>query len=391
MKLAIVVPRYGPDIVGGAEAFARLLAEQLSQSEFEVEVWTTCTDNLGQGENVYAAGIQHINGVRVHRFPIDLRFRDTPLFHKLTAKFIQFAPTTVEDEEAWLANNVHSPALYAHIMRYGKDFDLLLFTPYLYGLTIYGASIWPERSILWPCLHDEPFAYFAQTRLMLTSCRGTLFNSAAELRLAREQLGIPVPQPYVVGGAMDDFEADADRFYQRYNNIVAPFLLYAGRLDATKNVLELVNFFILYKQRQSQPLKLVLMGKGDLPLPHHPDIVPIGFQSEKDKLDVYAAATVLVQPSLMESFSIVIMESWLAGKPVLVHNNCEVTRTHIVRSNGGLYYVGYEEFAAILDWFLAHPEARAKMGKLGRDYVRRNYNRAAVLNRFRDAVALWMA
>ncbi len=390
MKLAIIVPRYGPKIVGGAETFARLLAEQLTTAGEEIEVWTTCTDNLGTGENVYPPGTHTIGGVQVRRFPIDSSTRDVARFHYLTAKFIQHAPTTVEDEEEWLANNVHSPQLYAHIARYGSDFDLLLFTPYLYGIVHYGAGIYPTRTIIWPCLHDEPFAYFAQTRLMLAASRGTLFNSEAELRLAREQLGLPTPRPYIVGGAIDDFTSDPARFRQRYN-IKEPFLLYAGRFDATKNVFELITYFTRYKKRHPGPLKLVLMGKGEASFPRHPDIVPIGFQSEKDKLDVYAAATILVQPSLLESFSIVIMESWLAGRPVLVHGNCEVTRTHVQRSNGGLYYVGYDEFEATLNWLLTHEKERRRMGELGRKYVRTFYNREAVLNRFRDAVTVWMA
>jgi glycosyltransferase involved in cell wall biosynthesis len=66
-----------------------------------------------------------------------------------------------------------------------------------------------------------------------------------------------------------------------------------------------------------------------------------------------------------------------------------VTRTHVVRSNGGLYYAGFAEFAGALDWFLSHPGERAQMAELGRAYVRRDYNRDAVLARFREAVSLW--
>jgi glycosyltransferase involved in cell wall biosynthesis len=215
-----------------------------------------------------------------------------------------------------------------------------------------------------------------------------MFNSEAELSFARDELGIAVPRPYVVGGAIDDCEADPARFRQRYG-ITQPFLLYAGRLDATKNVLQLVDFFVMYKENRPGPLKLVLMGNGELTIAGHRDIEVVGFQSEEDKQDVYGAAMVLVQPSLRESFSIVIMESWLAGVPVLVHDDCDVTRTYVVRSNGGLYYAGFEEFAGTLDWFLEHPGERRRMGELGRAYVRRNYNRGAVLARFREAVSLW--
>jgi glycosyltransferase involved in cell wall biosynthesis len=106
-------------------------------------------------------------------------------------------------------------------------------------------------------------------------------------------------------------------------------------------------------------------------------------------LDVFAAATALVQPSSMESFSFVIMESWLVGVPVLVHGDCAVTRYHVLRSNGGLYYTNFEEFVDVLDWLLAHPAECAQMGNLGCAYVRREYNWEVVIDRFRSATAIW--
>ncbi|MBN1954762.1 MAG: glycosyltransferase family 4 protein [Anaerolineae bacterium] len=388
MRLAIVVPRYGPEIVGGAETFARQMAEHLLPAGFAVEVLTTCTDNVGLGKNVFPAGSTAINGVRVHRFPIDPRFRDERRFHELTAKFIHHLPMTVDEEYEWIDMNAHSPALYHHLIRHGEGFDFLLFVPYLYGITFYGTTLWPGRSILWPCMHDEPFAYLLATRLMINACRGIMFNSEPERRLVHEKLGIQHPRSCVVGGGIEAGPADPQRFRSRWS-LAEPFLLYAGRIELTKNVLELVTFFIEYKQHRPGPLKLVLMGEGLLDIPTHPDVISIGFQNEHDKHDVYAAATLLVQPSLLESFSIVIMESWLAGVPVLVHDQCEVTRYHVLRSNGGLCYAGFAEFAATLDWMLERPAARARMGALGRAYVRQEHNWDAVLDRFRAALAIW--
>jgi glycosyltransferase involved in cell wall biosynthesis len=94
---------------------------------------------------------------------------------------------------------------------------------------------------------------------------------------------------------------------------------------------------------------------------------------------------------MRESFSIVIMESWLAGVPVLVHGNCDVTRYHVLRSDGGLYYVGFEEFAGAIDWLMEHPVERERMGQLGRAYVLKEYNWDAVLARLREALRVWQS
>lgn len=46
-RVAFVVPRYGPGVVGGAEMLCRLLAENLAAHGTDVEVLTTCaTDHF---------------------------------------------------------------------------------------------------------------------------------------------------------------------------------------------------------------------------------------------------------------------------------------------------------------------------------------------------------
>ena len=102
-----------------------------------------------------------------------------------------------------------------------------------------------------------------------------------------------------------------------------------------------------------------------------------------------AAALTLCQPSLAESFSIVLMEAWLAGTPVLVHGDCPVTRDHVMRSNGGLYFTSAAEFGEALDWYFDHPQERQQMGALGRTYVQREFSWPVVLDRFRAALLLW--
>lgn len=388
IRLAFVVPRYGEAVLGGAETITRRLVEHLPRPEFDVQVLTTCAEDLVTWRNVYPPGPTQLNGVPVYRFPIDHHLRHARRYRELTLRFANHWPTTLDEQCAWIEHSAHSPALYAYIAQYGPTYDLLIFGPYLFGTTFYGTALWPGRSVLWPHLHDEPFARFLDTRLMMEACRGIMFNSEPEMALARDKLGIRNLRACVVGEGLDDVQAEPERFRRRLG-LSSPFILYAGRLDSMKNLLELFSFFIAYKQQRPGPLKLVLMGAGPLPVPSHPDILAIGFQREQDKLDACAAATLLCQPSLMESFSLVVMESWLAGTPVLVHGDCAVTRDHVLRSNGGLYFTSAAEFAAALDWLLDHPEARLRMGALGRAYVRHAFDWPAVLGRFRAAVALW--
>jgi glycosyltransferase involved in cell wall biosynthesis len=389
IRLAFVVPRYGEEILGGAETITRHLVERLPRSEFDARVLTTCASDMITWENVYPAGPSQIGGIPVLRFPIDHHLRDKHRHWELMLKFTNNWPLSVDEEYEWIEHSAHSPALYAYIAQQGQAYHLLIFGPYLFGTTFYGTTLRPDQTVLWPHLHDEPFAHFAETRLMMESCRGIMFNSQPEMALAQERLGIHNPRSFVVGEGLEQTRAEPARFRQQ-SGMHDPFVLYAGRWDEAKNLMMLLSFFIEYKRQRPGTLKLVLMGGGPLPIPDHPDILPIGFQSEERKQDVYAAATVLCQPSLQESFSLVIMESWLVGVPVMVHGHCPVTRYHVLQSNGGLYFTSASEFAAVVDWFLDHPQQRRQMGFLGQAYVHREFNWPTVLDRFRESLRVWL-
>src|SRR5664280_995140 len=70
MKLVFVTPRYGTEVIGGAETAARMVAERLClRPDWEVEVLTSCALDHLTWENTEPAGTSVLNGVTVHRFP----------------------------------------------------------------------------------------------------------------------------------------------------------------------------------------------------------------------------------------------------------------------------------------------------------------------------------
>jgi glycosyltransferase involved in cell wall biosynthesis len=222
---------------------------------------------------------------------------------------------------------------------------------------------------------------------VLSAVRGVMYNAEPERRLAH-RLGIANPGEAIVGFGLKPDAGVAERF-RRASGIKEPFILYSGRLESSKNVPLLARYFAEYKRDRGGPLKLVLMGTGPEPGQAHADIIRLGFRQGSDKLDAYAAASLLCQPSVNESFSIVIMEAWLAQVPVLVHGNCAVTRYHVRQSHGGLYFGNYAEFAETIDVLQEDAGLRARLGRAGQRYVRHNYNWEAVARRFEAALARW--
>jgi glycosyltransferase involved in cell wall biosynthesis len=119
----------------------------------------------------------------------------------------------------------------------------------------------------------------------------------------------------------------------------------------------------------------VFIGGGELEIPEEIKdyVVDLGFVSKEDKFDAYASARFLCQPSDKESFSLVMMESWLCKRPVLVSGYCNVTKHFVKDANAGLYFTSYYEFEETTHYLLAHPQIADQMGRNGYDYVMNNF------------------
>ena len=191
-----------------------------------------------------------------------------------------------------------------------------------------------------------------------------------------------------MGIGMDtDIKAAPDDFRRKFG-INEPFIIYAGRKDEGKNVHTLIKYFSEYLKRHDTDLKLVLIGGGSIELPHelvkNKRIIDLGFVDRQDKYNAQGAAEFLCQPSHNESFSLVIMESWLCGRPVLVHEECAVTRNFASESNGGLYFGNYFEFEGCTDFFLANKEKSRIMGQNGCKYVKENFDWDVIVSKYRE-------
>lgn len=383
-KIGFVIPWFAEKIPGGAEMELRGLTEHLHKANIEIEILTTCVKEFSADWNVnyYKAGTEIINGILVRRFKV--RKRKTEVFHKINAKFMNGEKVSLEDEDIFLHEMVNSVDLYEYMYKYKEDYSLFVFIPYMFGTTYYGCQVCPEKSVLIPCLHDESYAYMQRFREVYSKIGGMIFHAKPEENLAMSIFSLNNVKVSTLGeGVITKLSYNANRFIDKYK-ITEPFILYAGRKDKGKNVDTLIKYFIEYKTRFSNGLKLVLIGGGNIELPRHikNDIYDLGFISIQDKYDAYAAATVLCQPSKNESFSLVIMESWLCGRPVLVNGECEVTKHFATVSNGGLYFNNYFEFQECINYIINNNEIAKKMGENGCEFVESNFSWDVIVERY---------
>ncbi len=386
-RIAFVSPRFseGPTI-GGAETLLRQLAERLVLRGWQVDYLTTCARNHFTWENEIPPGCTSISGITVHYFPVDSE-RDLDSFIILQNRISRCAELTRDEELCWQRNNVNSQALYNHLKEEGHRYDRIVMSPYLFALIYFASQIHPQKTMLLPCLHDESFAYLKTIQEMFLNVKGWIFNSEPERDLAKRLYGLDLSKAHVVGMGLLPFATQPDVFRQRHK-LSAPYVIYSGRREPMKGTPILLDYLEVFRERTGVDLKLVLTGSGpyDPPIKLVPHILDLGFVSEEDKHDAMAGAVAFCHPSVNESFSIVILESWLAGTPVLVHGAGEVMPDHCRKSNGGLWFRNYPEFEESLTLFLEKPALREAMGKSGQRYVQQHFDWPSVESRLLEAL-----
>jgi glycosyltransferase involved in cell wall biosynthesis len=423
VKIAFIVQRYGTEVLGGSEYHCRLVAERLAE-QHDVDVLTTCARDYITWKNEYPEGSDRIRGVTVRRFA-SVRTRDLEAFNKYS-EWIFNNPHDRADEIEWLKQQgPWCPALVEHLRRHHQQYDVLVFFTYLYAPTVLGLEINPGRSVLVPTSHDEPAIRLDIYKEVFSRPAAILFNTESERRFIHRQfaehplleeivgVGVDVPQyqpyPRMPDPPAEDDDAapaltpdegdeglEARRYpshlltrgsvFRRRHRLYGPMALYGGRIDPGKGCEELIEYFSAYV-KDGGDATLALMGVKLMSLPEEPFIRFAGLLSDRERMQALEAATVVVVPSPFESLSLLALEAFAVGTPVLVNARSEVLVEHCLHSNAGLFYADRDEFVECLKVLVGDAELRAAMGQNGREYVRRNYRWDVVLAKYERTFA----
>jgi glycosyltransferase involved in cell wall biosynthesis len=423
LRIAFIVQRYGTEILGGSEYHCRLIAERLAPKH-QVEVLTTCASDYITWKNDYPEGTDRIRGVTVRRFA-NARTRDIDAFNRYS-EWIFNTPHTREDELEWLRQQgPWCPALIEYLERNHQQYDVLIFFTYLYAPTVLGVKIAPHKSILVPTAHDEPAIRLEIYRELFSAPAGLAYNTEVERRFLTTHFSIRAIEEETIGCGVDlpqaqtypregstpsreseregdgpDDEGSADEsspsyrphlaqrgtIFRRRHRLHGPIALYGGRIDPGKGCEELIEYFSTYVQ-EGGDASLVLMGVKLMPLPEEPFIRFAGRLSDQERLQALEAATVVVEPSPYESLSLLALESFAVGTPILANARSEVLVDHCHKSNAGLYYADRDEFTECLKLLVADHRLRANMGRYGRDYIRHHYRWDVILAKYERMIA----
>jgi glycosyltransferase involved in cell wall biosynthesis len=192
-----------------------------------------------------------------------------------------------------------------------------------------------EQSGFWRSLH------FQLTRRVLRGAARIFAVSNFTKNEIEKLFGISPDRIEVVYNAIDErflsghaTAADRDLIARRYQ-VTYPFLLYAGRISAHKNVVRMIEAFSalkaeLEKEQLFPDLKLIIIGDD---LSGNPDlrrtVVRSGVQNDVRFLGFipievlrifYDLAKIFVFPSLYEGFGLPPLEAMAHGTPVVTSN-----------------------------------------------------------------------
>jgi glycosyltransferase involved in cell wall biosynthesis len=103
-------------------------------------------------------------------------------------------------------------------------------------------------------------------------------------------------------------------------------------------------------------------------------MLKLGFVSDEEKRDAYAACTVFAMPSRTDTFGIVYLEAWLYDKPVIGAQAGGVPEVIADGVDGYLIRFGdVPALAAHLRALIADPALAARLGQAGHAKVLREH------------------
>jgi len=378
MKIAIVVMRYGEDIVGGAEYHARMIAEHLKQFH-QIDILTTCAKNYHTWANEYPEKTEIINEIRVFRFK-NSKIRDVNKVVKFEEK-IFYNRHSKKDEHDWIKENgPNCPGLIQYIRDHYNEYQIFIFFTFRYYTSYFGIQAAKEKAYLVPEAEDDPALKLSTTHEIFQNVNGILYNVPEERKLIlnRVQFDENAKKWDIIGCGIATPNKNS---FKKAENL-KPYILYLGRIEGSKGCYQLFDYYQRMLKENSHLPNLVLAGNDSIPIPKHKKIHYIGFVTESEKESLLTNAELLIMPSPFESLSLVTLEAMAGGVPVLVNGECDVLKGHCLRSNAGLWYQNYEEFKEGLLLLLANNRLRQVIKINGIQYIRDNYSWEVVINKY---------
>jgi glycosyltransferase involved in cell wall biosynthesis len=392
MKLTFVTPRFGKEIVGGAEyAIAQLAANCVRYGDVEAEILTTTAGDERTWSKKYEEGSEFIDGIKIQRFanePIDRNEFDS----WGSQFFSRLEKMTDQDFDQWLIRQgPYSPDLLDAIENCTSD--AVIFHPMLSSPTSHGLLRAKVPTVLHPALHDEPVSRMSGYKKVVNSSSLLCFSTFFEQNLCNELYQSQLVKQSVLGFGIEDIVRSSpheeSEILNKYNLEKETYVVVLGRVDAGKGSDLVAKFFEQYSKTNPE-VKLVFVGpisqnsllNDSIFVEKNENIITIGLVSDTDRDVLVTNSLALINPSVTESFSLVMLEAMKSKIPVIINQACGPTLEHVNRSNSGYMFNDFASFCASIQLASEDSADRDLRIENGYKYVVDNYSWENIISKY---------
>ncbi len=266
-----------------------------------------------------------------------------------------------------------SSALEHFVVNHVAEYDLLIthnnvFRPAVYAIE--AARKLGVPSILIPHAHlDDDFYHFPD---LLESARGASLVLAAPKVACEFLLRKGCNARYLPAGcdATEQFTERDIQIFRQVHPSERPFVLILGRKAGAKGYREILR---AVEQLNSQGLDLqaVLIGPDDDGIElESPNAVYLGRQPRDVVRGALQSCIALCNMSTSESFGIVLLEAWLAGKPVIANRNCAAFHDIATDSENAIL-VDFDQIVSAIRRICSDPELSERLARNGKELARK--------------------
>jgi len=359
MKIAQVTAYWGPNYPSGSGVSCYELSKRLAE-HFEVHVFTS---DIGNSNNWQAPDNLH-----VHRLHTYATFWDMNPLANVFTRLLQddFDIVHVHSYIFFLSNMAALARVFKRKSKYilhfrgGLDFsgNRQNFHP---------GRIWVKENI-----YDRTLGYFT-TKV----ADKVLSVSKSDIPIIQRKFGIKDVEwmPNAV---------DTTKFIAMNGESKPPVVTYVGKLEKWKGIDTLIKSFEIIN-KQVKNVRFMIAGAGSLESKLRQTNLPIellGSVTYEKMAAVYQEASVVILPSYMEGFPVTCVEALSCEVPVVATDVGDVKEIIVDRETGFIAEPGdYTMIASRVVEMLKDEDLRRKLGRNGREHVKKNFGYEALMAR----------
>lgn len=292
-------------------------------------------------------------------------------------------------ERRWYKWRMPLPeGLEKYLLEHDKEYDAYIVLGNTSSISYHLLENYSNKVILIPLVHFERPQFVMSAHEVICRALFVAYNTFAEKMVAEKIHGNANGKVMVIGCGIESLSPNDEVWlaFKQKKNIGNEYLLYVGRVTSKKTG-EMFSFFKHYKSKYNNRLQLLIAGdnylRGEM---MDQDIVYLGFVDDVVKSELIRHAVAVVNPSFVESLSLIVLEAMAVSVPVLVNGKCDVLKQHCERSGGGIYYLNYASFEKGVNLLISSPAMRKEMGEKGQVYEREMYSWDVIVQKWEEII-----